>query len=113
MPAPTSRAPFFQSGDLEVDFAKQEPRLHGVRLDLTPTQIPETGWIATAIVLYVLTAILGVTLYGPAIRRQLAEAERDPSSPDYAAAERRSNLLGVGTFLIVAVIVVLMVTKPF
>jgi two-component system, OmpR family, KDP operon response regulator KdpE len=38
MPAPTSRVPSFQSGDLEVDFAKQEARLHGNRLDLTPTE---------------------------------------------------------------------------
>src|SRR3990170_1966421 len=33
MPAPTSRAPSFRSGDLEVDFAKQEARLRGERLD--------------------------------------------------------------------------------
>jgi two-component system KDP operon response regulator KdpE len=38
MPAPTSRAPSFRSGHLEVDFAKQEARLHGERLDLTPTE---------------------------------------------------------------------------
>lgn len=38
MPAPSSRAPSFRSGDLEVDFAKQEARLHSVRLDLTPTE---------------------------------------------------------------------------
>ena len=38
MPAPTSRAPSFQAGDLEVDFARQEARLHGERLDLTPTE---------------------------------------------------------------------------
>ena len=38
MPAPTSRAPSFKSGDLEVDFAKQEARLDGERLDLTPTE---------------------------------------------------------------------------
>jgi two-component system KDP operon response regulator KdpE len=38
MPAPTSRAPSFQAGDLEVDFAKQEARLRGERLDLTPTE---------------------------------------------------------------------------
>jgi len=38
MPAPASRAPSFRSGDLEVDFAKQEARLRGVRLDLTPTE---------------------------------------------------------------------------
>jgi len=38
MPAPASRAPSFKSGDLEVDFAKREARLEGVRLDLTPTE---------------------------------------------------------------------------
>jgi two-component system KDP operon response regulator KdpE len=38
MPAPTSRAPSFRSGELEVDFAKQEARLRGERLDLTPTE---------------------------------------------------------------------------
>jgi two-component system KDP operon response regulator KdpE len=38
MPAPTSRTPSFRSGDLEVDFAKQEARLRGERLDLTPTE---------------------------------------------------------------------------
>jgi two-component system KDP operon response regulator KdpE len=30
--------PSFRSGELEVDFAKQEARLHGDRLDLTPTE---------------------------------------------------------------------------
>jgi two-component system KDP operon response regulator KdpE len=38
MPAPKSRAPSFQAGDLEVDFASQEARLRGERLDLTPTE---------------------------------------------------------------------------
>jgi two-component system KDP operon response regulator KdpE len=38
MPAPASRAPSFRSGDLEVDFAKQEVRLRGERLELTPTE---------------------------------------------------------------------------
>ncbi len=38
MPAPKSRAPSFQAGDLEVDFAAQEARLRGERLDLTPTE---------------------------------------------------------------------------
>ena len=38
MPPPTSRAPSFRSGDLEVDFARQEARLRGERLDLTPTE---------------------------------------------------------------------------
>jgi two-component system, OmpR family, KDP operon response regulator KdpE len=38
MPAPTSRAPSFRSGPLEVDFARQEARLDGDRVDLTPTE---------------------------------------------------------------------------
>jgi len=38
MPAPASRAPSFKAGELEVDFARQEARLRGDRLDLTPTE---------------------------------------------------------------------------
>jgi two-component system KDP operon response regulator KdpE len=38
MPAPASRAPSFRAGDLEVDYARQEARLHGERLELTPTE---------------------------------------------------------------------------
>ena len=38
MPAQTSRAPSFKSGELEVYFAKQEARLDGTRLELTPTE---------------------------------------------------------------------------
>ena len=38
MPTPTSRSPSFRAGDLEVDFSAHEARLHGVRLELTPTE---------------------------------------------------------------------------
>jgi len=38
MPPPTSRAPSFRAAELEVDFARQEARLRGERLDLTPTE---------------------------------------------------------------------------
>lgn len=38
MPAPKTRAPSFQAGDLEVDFTAQETRLRGERLELTPTE---------------------------------------------------------------------------
>ena len=38
MPAPKSRAPSFRASDLEVDFAEQEARLRGERLELTPTE---------------------------------------------------------------------------
>ncbi len=38
MPAPASRAPSFRSHDLEMDFARQEVRLHDKPLALTPTE---------------------------------------------------------------------------
>jgi uncharacterized membrane protein len=85
----------------------------GVGMVLTGAYSFETGWIAASIVLYVLTAVLGITAFAPALRRQLAEAERDPASTAYAAVERRSTLLGLLTTALVVLIVVLMVTKPF
>ena len=85
----------------------------GVLMVLTGAYSFETGWIAAAIVLYIVTAIVGITLFAPALRRQQAEAERDPTSPAYAAAANRSNLFGVLTVVIVIVIVYLMVAKPF
>jgi two-component system, OmpR family, KDP operon response regulator KdpE len=38
MPMPRSRAPSFRAGDLEMDFAAQEVRFQGKRLELTPTE---------------------------------------------------------------------------
>ncbi len=72
----------------------------------------DQGWIRAALGLYVLVALLGIFLYAPVIRRQLAEAERDPSSREYAAIAVRSNVLGAVTTAVVMVIVFLMVAKP-
>jgi uncharacterized membrane protein len=73
----------------------------------------QTGWIAAAIALYVVVVVVGIALYAPGLRRKIAEAEVDPTSPAYAAAASRTNLFGVITTVIVLVIVVLMVAKPF
>jgi uncharacterized membrane protein len=72
-----------------------------------------TGWILAALILYVATAVIGIALFAPAIRRQLEEAERDVTSAPYRAAAARSAALGIVTTVLVLVIVVLMVTKPF
>lgn len=72
-----------------------------------------TGWILAAIGLYIATAVIGIAAFGPAIRRQLAEAERDVRSPAYQAAASRTTTLGLITTVLVLLIVVLMVTKPF
>lgn len=73
----------------------------------------QQGWLATAILLYIVVAILGAVVFAPAIRRQVAKAERDAGAATYRAAAKRSNLLGLMTTAVVLVIVVLMVTKPF
>lgn len=70
-------------------------------------------WLQVAIVLYVATALLGIFAFGPAIRRQATEAARDPTSAEYLASARRTNLFGLLTVAIVVVIVILMVAKPF
>lgn len=73
----------------------------------------QAGWIRAALALYVALVIIGIFLYAPTIRRQLEEAERDPTSPAYSAIERRSTILGITTLIVVLAIVALMVTKPF
>jgi uncharacterized membrane protein len=70
------------------------------------------GWIQVALGLYVLVVIVSIFLYAPTLRRQLAEAEADPTSAAYAAVAGRANLLGIVVIALVLVIVVLMVTKP-
>jgi uncharacterized membrane protein len=69
-------------------------------------------WIVAAIFLYVLVAVLGITIYGPAVRAQLALARSDPSSKAYGTAARRAQVMGLVVTAIVLVIVALMVFKP-
>ena len=85
----------------------------GVAMVLAGLYSFETGWIALSIGLYVLVAVVGIVAFAPAVRAQLAEAERDPTGPAYEAAARRTTLLTYATIAIVAVIVGLMVAKPF
>jgi hypothetical protein len=66
-----------------------------------------------ALVLYVALVVIGIAAYAPAIRHQVAEAEIDPTSPAYRSAAARSAALGWLALAMVAVIVVLMVAKPF
>jgi uncharacterized membrane protein len=84
----------------------------GAGMILTGVYSFQTFWIASAIILFVLVAILGITVYAPAVRRQRAEAERDITSAAYEAAARRQTTIGVVVTLMAVAIVVLMVTKP-
>ena len=84
----------------------------GILLVLTGNLSFTTFWIGAAIVLFITIAILGAALYGPALRRQEAEARADITSPAYAAAARRQTIVGGVLVLLAVAIVFLMVLKP-
>lgn len=71
------------------------------------------GWVLLALVLYIGLAVAGMTVMGPALKRVIAEAEKDPHSDAFAIAERTSMRYTIGSLAVLLVIVVLMVTKPF
>ena len=100
MPAPASRAPSFRSGDLEMDFARQEVRLRGEPVDLTPTEykllyhlVRNAGHILQHGTL--LAKVWGreymdetdyVRVYIRRLREKLGD---DPEHPRYIQTERR------------------------
>jgi uncharacterized membrane protein len=86
--------------------------LAGIGIVLTGPFGFDAPWIATAIALYVVVAVLGIVFYAPALRRQLDLAGSAPDGATYGAAARRSQLLGLVMIVIVFVIVALMVFKP-
>jgi uncharacterized membrane protein len=86
--------------------------LTGAGMILTGAYSFGTFWVAAAIVLFVLVAVLGITTYAPAVRRQRDEAARHIDSPAYAAAERRQTTIGLVVVAMTVAIVVLMVAKP-
>jgi two-component system KDP operon response regulator KdpE len=99
MPQPVSRAPSFVSGDLSVDFASQQVRLRGERVDLTPIEYK---------LLYHLVRNVGHVLHHETllakvwgreyteeidylrvyIRRLRRKLEEDPEQPKYILTER-------------------------
>ncbi|MHB8958108.1 MAG: response regulator transcription factor [Candidatus Limnocylindrales bacterium] len=100
MPAPASRAPSFVSGELEVDFGKQEVRLRGDRVELTPTEykllyhlVRNAGHVLQHGTL--LAKVWGreyidevdyVRVYVRRLREKLGD---DPEHPRYIQTERR------------------------
>jgi len=72
-----------------------------------------TPWILVALVLYVITFLVGILAFGPALRRQVTFAENPgPSAPEYQQAARQGLLFGILTIVLVVAIVFLMVVKP-
>ena len=99
MPAPAERMPSFRSADLEMDFARQEVRLAGERLELTPTEykllyhlVRNAGYVLTHGTL--LAKVWGreyvdeVDYLRVYVRRLRDKLGDDPEQPRYIRTER-------------------------
>ncbi len=72
-----------------------------------------TPWLLTALVLYVLAALMGIAVYAPVARQQIRLLEKEGfDSAAYQAVSKKGTWLGVLVTLDVVVIVFLMVVKP-
>jgi uncharacterized membrane protein len=70
-------------------------------------------WIALAIGLYVVMAVIALFGYSPTLSRQIAVYESaGPDDPEFAALTVRGRLLGMLVGVLVLAIIVLMVVKP-
>jgi uncharacterized membrane protein len=72
-----------------------------------------TFWIALALALYALAIVVGLVVYTPTLRKQIAVYESDgPGSPEFGRLATRNRVVGILLAVNVVVIVFLMVTKP-
>ncbi len=70
-------------------------------------------WLLAALVLYAFAVVLGLFVYTPTLRNQIAALESaGPDSGEFQALTRRGTTVGVVLAADVVVIVFLMVTKP-
>ncbi len=72
-----------------------------------------TFWIAAALALYAVLIVLGLGVYTPTLRKQIALFEDDgPASPAYRRLASRGTLAGIVLAIDAVAIVFLMVAKP-
>ena len=70
-------------------------------------------WVSSSLAIYAVLTIVGLGVFTPTLRRQIAIVEADgPSSPEFQSLSRRSSIVGAFLAVMVVVIVFLMVTKP-
>jgi uncharacterized membrane protein len=85
----------------------------GVLLVLTGPWAFTDLWILLAIGLYVVVLVMGLAVYSPLLRRQIAVLDADgPASAEFQQLSARARTVGIGLGVIVAVIIGLMVLKP-
>jgi uncharacterized membrane protein len=72
-----------------------------------------TFWIAAALVLWILTVVLGLWVYRPLLRRQITALESSGAgSVEYEAVARPAQVLGLALMVPIVMIVFFMVVKP-
>ena len=72
-----------------------------------------TFWIVVALILYGLAIVVGIVLFAPVLRRQVALLESGAGhTPEFRQLARRSTILGIVTMVDVLLIIVMMVFKP-
>jgi len=72
-----------------------------------------TFWIAASLVLWMLTVVLGIWVYRPLLRRQIAALETSGAgSAEYQGVARPAQALGLALMVPVLMIVFFMVVKP-
>ena len=86
--------------------------LAGIATVITGSFSFESLWLSLGLVLYIAVAVIGMALYAPAMRKQQALAEADPTSAEYEAVAKRTRVLGGIAMGLVLVIVALMVVQP-
>ncbi len=72
-----------------------------------------TPWIAGGIALWAVAIIVGLAVYTPTLRRQIAVLDASgPRSEEFARLSARGRVVGIALGVIVLAIVFLMVVKP-
>jgi len=88
--------------------------LTGIGMTFAPGGPPiTTFWIMAALVLFALLVLMGVFLYAPTLRRQIAALEaQGVNSPEYQRLARRSAIVGSSFSVPLLLVLYLMVFKP-
>ena len=72
-----------------------------------------TFWVAAALALWLITAIIGLGFYSPALRQQIRALDAGgPTSPEFLRLSQRATIIGIANVVPVLLILILMVFKP-
>lgn len=70
-------------------------------------------WILSALILYAVLSIVGLGIYTPTLKKQIALAESvGPASSEYKKISFRLNAIGIALNILVLIVIYLMVAKP-